>query len=80
MWVDQPEPSSRMRRGGSWRRSAEQGHRWLSYRELADRGVPFQGPPADYPWNAYCAYFFGPDDEVWELYAWREGGGPGKLT
>jgi hypothetical protein len=31
-------------------------------------------------WNAYCAYFFGPDDEVWELYAWRQGGGPGKLT
>ena len=36
--------------------------------------------PADYPWNAYCCYFTGPDDEVWELYAWREGGAPGKVA
>jgi catechol 2,3-dioxygenase-like lactoylglutathione lyase family enzyme len=50
-----------------------------SYRELSDKGVRFQAPPTDYPWNAYCCYFSGPDDEVWELYAWREGGGPGKL-
>ncbi len=50
-----------------------------SYRELSEKGVPFQAPPADYPWNAYCCYFIGPDDEVWELYAWREGGAPGKL-
>lgn len=51
-----------------------------SYRELSARGVPFQGPPKDYPWNAYCAYFTGPDDELWELYAWRAGGAPGKLA
>jgi catechol 2,3-dioxygenase-like lactoylglutathione lyase family enzyme len=51
-----------------------------SYRELAAKGVPFQAPPTDYPWNAYCCYFTGPDDEVWELYAWRDGGAPGKLT
>ena len=50
-----------------------------SYRELSDKGVPFQSPPADYPWNAYCCYFTGPDDEVWELYAWRSGGAPGKV-
>ena len=50
-----------------------------SYRELSGRGVPFQAPPADYEWNAYCCYFTGPDDEVWELYAWRQGGAPGKL-
>jgi catechol 2,3-dioxygenase-like lactoylglutathione lyase family enzyme len=50
-----------------------------SYRELAGKGVPFQAPPKDYPWNAYCCYFTGPDDEVWELYAWREGGAPGKV-
>jgi thymidine phosphorylase len=50
-----------------------------AYRDLAAKGVPFQGPPADYAWNAYCCYFTGPDDEVWELYAWREGGAPGAI-
>jgi uncharacterized protein len=49
------------------------------WRELSAKGVSFQAPPADYPWNAYCCYFSGPDDEVWELYAWRPGGGPGKV-
>ncbi len=48
-----------------------------SYRELSEKGVPFQSPPADYPWKAYCCYYTGPDDEVWELYAWRPGGAPG---
>lgn len=33
-------------------------------------GVAFAGPPADYPWNARCAYFTDPDDNVWEIYAW----------
>ena len=42
--------------------------------ELSARGVPFQGPPADYVWNARCAYFYDPDGTVWELYAWLEGG------
>ncbi len=51
-----------------------------SYRELSAKGVPFQSPPADYAWNAYCCYFAGPDDEVWELYAWRDGGAPGKIA
>jgi catechol 2,3-dioxygenase-like lactoylglutathione lyase family enzyme len=49
------------------------------YRELSEMGVAFQSPPADYPWNAYCCYFTGPDDEVWELYAWRPGGPPGEI-
>jgi thymidine phosphorylase len=48
-------------------------------RQLAARGVAFRGPPADYPWNARCSYFTGPDGEVWELYAWREGGPVGDL-
>ena len=42
--------------------------------ELSDRGVPFQSAPADYEWNARCAYFYDPDGTVWELYAWLEGG------
>jgi thymidine phosphorylase len=48
-------------------------------RALAAKGVAFRGPPADYPWNARCSYFTGPDGEVWELYAWREGGPVGDL-
>lgn len=51
-----------------------------SYAELSGKGVPFAGPPADYAWNAYCCYFTGPDDELWELYAWREGGPVGVVT
>jgi len=48
--------------------------------ELSAKGVMFEGPPADYPWNARCCYFSGPDDELWELYAWREGGPVGAVT
>ena len=44
--------------------------------ELSARGVPFYGPPADYVWNARCAYFTDPDGTLWELYAWI-GAGPG---
>ena len=44
--------------------------------ELSTAGVPFTGPPADYVWNARCAYFHDPDGTLWELYAWI-GAGPG---
>ena len=47
------------------------------YETLRRAGVEFHAPPADYPWNARCAYFTGPDNELWELYAWYEGGEPG---
>lgn len=46
---------------------------------LRRRGITFQVEPADYPWNARCAYFTGPDHELWELYAWYEGGEPGAV-
>lgn len=49
------------------------------YRELSAIGVPFQGPPADYSWNARCGYFTDPDDNLWEIYAWLEGGPVGVL-
>jgi catechol 2,3-dioxygenase-like lactoylglutathione lyase family enzyme len=49
------------------------------YAELTAKGVVFAGPPADYPWNARCCYFAGPDDELWELYAWRQGGPVGAV-
>ena len=40
------------------------------HQRLSAAGVPFVSPPADYPWNARCAYFTDPDDNVWEIYAW----------
>jgi catechol 2,3-dioxygenase-like lactoylglutathione lyase family enzyme len=49
------------------------------YDELCHAGVDFVHPPRDYPWNARCLYFYGPDGEIWELYAWLEGGAPGKV-
>jgi catechol 2,3-dioxygenase-like lactoylglutathione lyase family enzyme len=49
------------------------------YEDLTDKGVEFLNPPRPYPWNAHCAYFHGPDGETWELYAWLEGGAPGKV-
>ncbi|HEY0911842.1 MAG TPA: VOC family protein, partial [Bradyrhizobium sp.] len=51
-----------------------------SYAELMQKGVVFQGPPADFPWNARCCYFAGPDGELWELYGWHQGGGIGKVA
>jgi uncharacterized protein len=51
-----------------------------AYAELSEKGVVFVRPPADYPWNARCVYFAGPDGELWELYAWLPGGAPGKIA
>ena len=42
--------------------------------KLVAQGVDFVSPPADYPWNARCAYFTDPDDNVWEIYAWHSDG------
>ena len=42
--------------------------------DLSARGVPFYGPPEDYVWNARCIYFTDPDDTLWEVYAWLDGG------
>ena len=44
------------------------------HNELSAKGVPFYGPPDNYVWNARCAYFTDPDDTLWELYAWLDGG------
>ena len=50
------------------------------YAELCAKDVAFIRPPANYPWNARCVYFTGPDGELWELYAWLDGGAPGKIA
>jgi catechol 2,3-dioxygenase-like lactoylglutathione lyase family enzyme len=49
------------------------------YHELAQAGVPFVNPPGDYAWNARCCYFADPDENLWELYAWLEGGPVGDV-
>ena len=51
----------------------------LCYAELQAKGVAFKTPPDNYPWNARCAYFLGPDGEPWELYAWLPGGPVGDV-
>jgi catechol 2,3-dioxygenase-like lactoylglutathione lyase family enzyme len=50
-----------------------------AYDELSAAGIVFHGPPADYSWNARACYFADPDDNLWEIYAWREGGPVGDL-
>jgi len=45
-----------------------------AYQTLTAKGVSFVSAPQDYVWNARCAYFTDPDDNVWEIYAWRAGG------
>lgn len=47
--------------------------------ELGAKGVAFVRPPADYVWNARCCYFADPDDNLWEFYAWLEGGPVGDV-
>jgi catechol 2,3-dioxygenase-like lactoylglutathione lyase family enzyme len=44
------------------------------YSELSARGVTFYRAPDNYVWNARCVYFTDPDDTLWELYAWLDGG------
>ncbi len=51
-----------------------------TYAALLAKGVEFYAPPADYPWNARCLYFAGPSGELWEYFAWYEGGEPGIVS
>lgn len=50
------------------------------YAEYSAKGVQFAAEPKDYPWNARCVYFDGPNGEFWEFFAWYEGGEPGLVT
>lgn len=51
-----------------------------TYEEYRARGVEFYSEPKDFPWNARCAYFDGPNGEFWEFFAWYEGGEPGIVS
>jgi uncharacterized protein len=44
------------------------------HQELSSRAVPFLRAPAAYPWNAYACYFADPEENLWEIYTWLEGG------
>jgi uncharacterized protein len=44
------------------------------HQELSARGVVFLRTPAAYPWNAYACYFADPEENLWEIYTWLEGG------
>ena len=46
------------------------------HRELSARGVPFLVSPQAYAWNAYACYFTDPEDNLWEIYTWQQGGHP----
>jgi uncharacterized protein len=64
---------------GGWRSMAaiqvESSERVHSlYQELGARGVPFVAEPQAYPWNAFACYFTDPEENLWEIYTWQEGG------
>ncbi len=70
-----PKPAQR----GGWRNMAaiqvESSEQVRSlHQELAANGVLFVAPPQAYPWNAYACYFTDPEDNLWEIYTWQEGG------
>ncbi|MFC4224264.1 VOC family protein [Lysinibacter cavernae] len=50
------------------------------YTRLSEAGVELYSQPKDYPWNARCIYFAGPCGELWEFFAWHEGGEPGLVS
>jgi len=44
---------------------------------LKRRGVTFINDPQTYPWGARAAYFKDNNGNIWEIFAWQEGDGPG---
>jgi uncharacterized protein len=66
-------------RPGGWRTMAavqvESSERVQAmHRELSARGVPFLVGPQGYAWNAFACYFTDPEDNLWEIYTWQQGG------
>ncbi len=47
--------------------------------EIMSRGVEFISEPKTYPWGARAAYFKDNSGNIWEVFAWEEGDGPGLL-
>ena len=49
------------------------------YDELLIRGVKCIKPPVTYGFGARSAYFLEYENNIWEMFAWQEGLGPGLL-
>jgi hypothetical protein len=45
--------------------------------KLKVRGVPIVSEPRTYPWGARATYFKDNCGNIWEVFAWEEGEGPG---
>lgn len=49
------------------------------YDEFSKRGVKCIKPPVTYDFGARSAYFLDYENNIWEMFAWEEGLGPGLL-
>ena len=49
------------------------------YEELTANGVECFQKPTTYPFGSRAAYFLDYEKNVWEVFAWEEGNGPGIL-
>lgn len=49
------------------------------YEELTANGVECFQKPTTYPFGSRAAYFLDYEKNIWEVFAWEEGNGPGLL-
>jgi len=49
------------------------------HRELTGRGVRCIGSPVTFPFGARASYFQDHEENIWEVFAWERGDGPGLL-
>lgn len=49
------------------------------YEELTSRGVKCICEPTTYEFGARASYYTDYEDNIWEVFAWEEGNGPGLL-
>lgn len=49
------------------------------YQELTANGVECFRKPVTYPFGSRAAYFLDYEKNIWEVFAWEEGNGPGLL-
>ncbi len=49
------------------------------YEELTSRGVRCLSKPTTYPFGARASYYNDHENNIWEVFAWEEGNGPGLL-
>lgn len=49
------------------------------YQELVSNGVSCISPPVTYSFGSRAAYFQDLEHNIWEVFSWEEGNGPGLL-